>query len=248
MKKLILTFGIAVLAVGFLAAQTFVGTEPARISLVAQDDAEGDNLIVQSTQANGRTQLRVSPKGSDSRAFIEALNSANLNNTGLARLGARGSFGIISAINVGTPATRLKNVAIELDPNATESGEAFVVSTGGFLDLAFGPEETILLKVNENGLTETKEVQVKANLAAPDYVFEESYDLPTIEEVETYIKENKHLPQMPSAADFQEDGINLGNMAFDLLKQIEHQQLYIIELNKQVKALKAEIATMKEND
>lgn len=76
----------------------------------------------------------------------------------------------------------------------------------------------------------------------PDYVFDAEYELTPLEEVEAYISKNKHLPQVPSAADVAEEGIDLGNMDKTLLKKIEELTLYIIEQNKRIEQLEAKLA------
>jgi hypothetical protein len=54
-----------------------------------------------------------------------------------------------------------------------------------------------------------------------------------------FIKENKHLPNIPSAEEFKTDGYKIGEMDEMLLRKIEELTLYIIELQKQIKELKA---------
>lgn len=66
----------------------------------------------------------------------------------------------------------------------------------------------------------------------PDYVFEQNYSLPTLAELEAYIKVNKHLPEVPSASVVEENGVNLGEMNMLLLKKVEELTLYVIEQNK----------------
>lgn len=78
-----------------------------------------------------------------------------------------------------------------------------------------------------------------------DFVFENDYDLPTLEEVEEHIAENGHLPEIPSEAEVTENGINLGEMDAKLLQKIEELTLYLIEQNKEIKELKKEISDMK---
>jgi hypothetical protein len=215
------------------------GTNAVRLS-VTNAGAAGADFQIQGQTGQGRTRLQILPNGSDTRAFIEVLNSSNSANAGLARLGARGNYGIFSVINQGTPATSLKNIAIELDPLNTQTGEAFVITTGAFL---VDGTPTFLAKVNGSGI-ETIEAKVLALLAAPDYVFEEDYNLPSLEEVEAYIKANKHLPEIPSAAEFEANGIQLGKMSFDLLKKVEELTLYMIELKKENEALKARVEAL----
>jgi len=74
----------------------------------------------------------------------------------------------------------------------------------------------------------------------PDYVFEEDYDLPSLEEVEKHIKEKGHLENIPSAKQMEEsDGIDLGAMNTKLLQKIEELTLYTIQQEKRIKSLKS---------
>jgi len=83
------------------------------------------------------------------------------------------------------------------------------------------------------GTIHSNEVKVDLNVPAPDYVFESAYQLPTLDELSTYIKVNKHLPEVPAACTMEENGVNLGEMNMLLLKKIEELTLYVIELKKQ---------------
>jgi hypothetical protein len=84
------------------------------------------------------------------------------------------------------------------------------------------------------------EVQVVTNPGQADYVFNPTYRLRTINEVESFVKENNHLPEVPSAAEAKEKGYNLTDMDNMLLKKIEELTLYTIELNKRLAALESE--------
>lgn len=100
----------------------------------------------------------------------------------------------------------------------------------------------------ENGLEITDNVKVFGTLFAnevlvtldipPDYVFEKDYNLKSLDEVEKYIDENKHLSGIPSAKEIKSDGFNLGDMQAKLLEKIEELTLYMIELKKENKELK----------
>jgi hypothetical protein len=88
-----------------------------------------------------------------------------------------------------------------------------------------------------NGRIGCKEVEV--TLASwPDYVFEEDYDMLPLSELEQYIQENKHLPEVPSAAEVIETGVNLGEMNALLIRKVEELTLYILDLQKQINELK----------
>ena len=75
----------------------------------------------------------------------------------------------------------------------------------------------------------------------PDYVFEDQYNLIPIDSLNSYIEEHKHLPNIPPAKEVQEDGsINIAELQLKMLEKIEELSLYVIDLNNQIKALKAE--------
>jgi hypothetical protein len=73
----------------------------------------------------------------------------------------------------------------------------------------------------------------------PDYVFAPDYVLPDLSEVEACIKASGHLPEVPSAAEVEAEGVKVGEMNALLLKKVEELTLYIIELQKQIDELKA---------
>jgi len=89
-------------------------------------------------------------------------------------------------------------------------------------------------------------VQVALTNPGPDYVFEPTYNLKPLAEIETYIKENKHLPEVPSAKEMEKNGVQLGEMNMLLLKKVEELTLHLIEQNKEIKELKNEIKEIKD--
>ncbi|MEO9852047.1 MAG: hypothetical protein ABJH72_25580 [Reichenbachiella sp.] len=84
------------------------------------------------------------------------------------------------------------------------------------------------------GTIDAREVKVEIGAGAPDYVFADDYHLSTLEETATFIKENHHLPEIPSASQIEADGVNLGEMNMLLLKKIEELTLHLIEKDKQL--------------
>lgn len=88
-----------------------------------------------------------------------------------------------------------------------------------------------------NGLIHAKEVKVDLQ-GWPDYVFSEKYDLISLEEVEKHINEKGHLPNIPSAKEVEENGVNLGEMNKKLLEKVEELTLYVIDLKKELELLK----------
>lgn len=100
-------------------------------------------------------------------------------------------------------------------------------------------------KLAVNGTIHSKEVKVDLNVPAPDYVFANDYNLRSLKEVETYVKENSHLPEIPSAKEFEKNGIQLAEMNMVLLKKIEELTLYAIEQNKRLDKIEKENKDLK---
>ena len=94
------------------------------------------------------------------------------------------------------------------------------------------PPETGKFKLYVTGGIITEEVLVMLQSKWFDYVFEDNYELRTLQDVEQFIKQNKHLPDVPSESVIRETGINLGEMDAILLKKIEELTLYVIQLQK----------------
>ena len=78
----------------------------------------------------------------------------------------------------------------------------------------------------------------------PDYVFEDSYKLMPLEEVERHIKQQKHLPNIPPAAEIEQKGIDLGDMNKRLIEKVEELTLYLIELKKENKSLNERLSKL----
>lgn len=90
--------------------------------------------------------------------------------------------------------------------------------------------------VSQNSI-ECKHVKVSTAPGGPDYVFEKEYNLKPLVEVESFIKENKHLPEIPSAKEMEKSGIDLVEMNFKLLQKIEELTLHTINQDKNLKEL-----------
>lgn len=98
-------------------------------------------------------------------------------------------------------------------------------------------------EVNTKGIT-AKEINVEMNNAA-DYVFDEAYDLKPLDEVEAFVKSNKHLPGVPSASELKENGMNVSEMSNLLLEKVEELTLHLIRLQKEVEQLREENNALK---
>lgn len=79
----------------------------------------------------------------------------------------------------------------------------------------------------------------------PDYVFAKDYHLRSINDLEEFIDKNSHLPEVPSAKEITEEGVDLVEMNMTLLKKIEELTLYTIEQNKKIEKLEKEMEKIK---
>ena len=89
------------------------------------------------------------------------------------------------------------------------------------------------------GKIEAKKIKVTLSPTA-DFVFAEDYDLPTLDFIEDHIEKNKSLPEIASAKEMTENGVNIGNFQIQLLQKIEELTLYTIQQEKEIKKLKKE--------
>jgi hypothetical protein len=88
-----------------------------------------------------------------------------------------------------------------------------------------------------NGSAIAQKVVVKQNIFA-DYVFKPEYKLRPLSEVEQYINQNGHLPNIPKEEEIKKNGLDLGDMNVKLLEKVEELTLYLIEMKKENEALK----------
>ncbi|WBS73745.1 hypothetical protein [Elizabethkingia meningoseptica] len=95
------------------------------------------------------------------------------------------------------------------------------------------------------GKLEAKEIKVTTTPTA-DFVFEKTYQLPNLEDVEKHILEKKHLPEIASAAEMQKEGVNIGEFQIKLLQKIEELTLYSIEQNKLIRSQQKRLKKLEE--
>lgn len=115
------------------------------------------------------------------------------------------------------------------------------------------PDEMLTVK----GKIHTQEVLVDLKGAvAPDYVFEHyfkgfseakpEYRLLSLPELEAYLAENYHLPELPSAAEMEKDGLSLKAMNLLLLQKIEELTLYTLQQQNEIDEMKEKLSELKE--
>jgi len=117
-------------------------------------------------------------------------------------------------------------------------GATDAVSIGGS-DIATDYELSV------HGEIACEELLIDSDAAWPDYVFENDYELRTIDELAKSIKDNGHLPGIPSAEVVEEEGFLVADMQRRTMEKVEELSLYIIQLHERVKTLEAENKALK---
>ena len=158
------------------------------------------------------------------------LTAGSLSTTGLVSAGSLSVTGLVSAGSLSTTG---------------------LVSAGSLKisgNVGIGTASTTVL-VTIKGKIIAGEIQVvDAGTITPDYVFKSDYKLMSLHDVETFVKKNSHLPEVPSVDEFRKDGMNISQMNKLLLKKVEELTLYLIEQNKKLEEQNKRIETLeKEN-
>jgi len=126
--------------------------------------------------------------------------------------------------------TRNTNTTMNADGTISASNPGGATTINGSSISSSNPSGNTTIS---GGSITTKSITVDGrSLSVPDYVFEESYNLRPLEEVESFVKTNKHLPEIPKEAEIKSKGLDLTEMNLKLLQKVEELTLYIIEQNK----------------
>ena len=112
-------------------------------------------------------------------------------------------------------------------------------------NVGIGTSDTKGFKLGVNGKIFANEIKVAIYPNWPDFVFEKTYSLPSLREVENHIKEKGHLKNIPSSKEVEKNGFFLGEMDAKLLQKIEELTLYIIEQEKKFEKQEKEMEELK---
>ncbi|MDX1479156.1 MAG: hypothetical protein R3301_15685 [Saprospiraceae bacterium] len=146
---------------------------------------------------------------------------------------------ILARDNGGASPLYLQRDGGDLMLCALEGGQVGI----GITDPANLPDPSFLLAVDGKIISE--EVRVELSGDWPDYVFREDYHLKPLAQLSDEIGSLGHLPGMPSARTVEEEGFELGDMQRRLVEKVEELTLYVIELDAANRALRAELAELK---
>ena len=163
-----------------------------------------------------------------------------------------GSIKLGGASSSATPYLDFNNASSSsYDARLVLTGDNKLALQGASLGIGTNnPDEKLTVK----GKIHAEEVRIDLSVPA-DYVFQSyytgasdlksDYAMPTLEEVEAFAKKNHHLPNIPSAASIQENGLSVGEMTNLLLEKIVELTLYTIEQEKRINRLEKELRTQR---
>ncbi|GGG27295.1 hypothetical protein GCM10011344_30110 [Dokdonia pacifica] len=176
----------------------------------------------------------VSSQGSNNISLLEITG----NTGGFLRLGSTNPYSsmfFLASQNTGHKINTLPGTPLFINEILSTDRDYVTINTSVIpTDLS----EVYRLVVGGKILTEGVRVELEANWA--DYVFAPNYTLKSLYEVEQFIKDNGHLPNVPSAATIKDEGLDMEEMMTKQMEKIEELTLYIIELKKEIDALKAQ--------
>ena len=212
---------------------------------------QGDNAIIWDNGTNGGTQTTgfvIAPWDGLGGIRIDAVtgNIGINNSTPLARLDVVGN-------NSSTSLFAVRNTSFINPYNTTYATTAFEVATNG--QVFIGPFRQKSTSTHANAILSVDGEVVVGDLGGhglwivqdnwSDYVFDIDYKLLSLDEVEKFYKVNHHLPDVPTAKNIKENGVNVGQTETILLKKIEELTLYIVQQQKEMENQKKDIEALK---
>ena len=184
----------------------------------------------------------------DIKEFQSDARFALVDGSGLERLTFKNTYNGNCGFNIANPTHTLdintpNGSGVVIGP--TYAGSSAGAGCGLLVENRVGigtssPDANFKLQVV--GGIKTDKIQINNwTLEAPDYVFDKGYKLRSIGEVEKFIAAQKHLPEIASAKEMKEKGVDLVKMNMTLLQKVEELTLYTIAQNKKIEALERKV-------
>lgn len=230
---------------GCLAAETSTGLITTFINQLAIDgqriQASGGQLVIPYNPI--AQNIYLNPLGGNVGIRTSSANASLSVARGTGTDGTAAFFGTthVSHFNYGTN----EDTYIRGGKN----GSKVIINDGSLGAVVIGDVSSFpagyKLFVDDGILTERLRVAVNGSANWADYVFADDYQLMPLEQVEEFINNNNHLPNVPSAEQMVDSGIDVATVDAKLMEKIEELTLYMIEMKKEMKKLKEENASIK---
>ena len=156
------------------------------------------------------------------------------------------SVGAVDAIllkNATGPARlNLQNLS---ETNTATTDQKWTINSNGTLRFTAGDDSAEMLLDAAGNLTVQSSIQVNGvQLDVPDYVFDEDYELMPMSDLKTFIEENQHLPEIPSASEVEQKGLDMTAMQMRLLQKIEELTLYTLQQQEVIEELTSKVEAL----
>ena len=217
-------------ATNFTNNSNLSGLFTARLNSCGDYSPQGQGMSVGGL-VNGLSSLKGNSSGVTARAvggyFSTSLSNLVVNNTSGARYEVAGC---VASLNGTVSAAGYPSNKVFAGLYAIDGIKSNLNTWAGYFDG----------NVCVLGTIRTTEVKIKVSPWA-DFVFADSYKLTSLQELEKYIKLNRHLPGIPKEEEVNKDGVSLGEMNVKLLQKVEELTLYIIEQDKRLTELESKL-------
>jgi hypothetical protein len=160
-----------------------------------------------------------------------------------ARFSNTGTGGQIFSLVGGNPGISNSGFAIYDETNA--ASRFYIGSTG---NVGIGTTVPGSYKLAVEGTIGARKMKItQQGIPWADYVFHDDYQLRSLESLDKYIQQYKHLPEVPTTKEVNENGLDVADTQALLLKKIEELTLYMIELKKENSNIKKELEMVKKS-
>ena len=227
----------------------------------------GDStLFIDGSNGEFHNSIYVGVKGPKFKFQVLNLNPINANSNARVGIGTR-TVGPITGFSIADSRLTISGDDKSTDdffnvrkPGLKDSEDYIIVkNTANEGAVGIGTDEFFTgydpaLPIGPGGGGEFYKLSVKGKLRAhevkvytgwSDFVFDEDYKLRSLSKVEEFIKNNGHLPDIPSGEIIEKEGVFLGNMQMLMMQKIEELTLYSIEMNKKLIAIEKENSALK---
>lgn len=204
------------------------GNNPGRLKF----SGIGDSVIQKS---NNGSALVVNSGGGTSAVYLNYASTYGAGSGGISIFDGGNGNNVKMRVTHGTGST----------PNDATAGNLIITPSGGKVVIGDPSNAVVNSSVGgykllvQDGIM-TEKLKVVAVGVWADHVFSKDYPLKSLYEVKDYIDANRHLPNIPSAETIIKDGLDVGDMQVKQMEKIEELTLYMIEMKKEIDALKKE--------
>lgn len=217
------------------------------------------NFFVRDVTNGSELPFKIKPGADTSSIFIAADNDI-----GFGTENPAGVFHILRSGNVLTYVQSSSNEAVQMRMRTDNTNRRLIAVDSGDnqqSQINFGDSEiqfggptlvgaNLYATINSTGTTLAGNLEVAGTVTVggtqvhPDYVFEPDYKLMPLAKLKSFVNENKHLPEIPSATDVAENGLNMTEMQIKLLKKVEELTLYTLKQQDTIDKLKDKLAEL----